>query len=502
MNSSGLAMVGADSAEVAVGRSVFDLIAPNDLAKFREFHQRICRGDNDSLEFDVVTLHGKLRHMETYAAPFRMPDGQIAQLAVTRDVTDRKSIEERERQMTAEAIAATAKFRAVFEQTTVFACIMTTDGIVTEANRLSLDACGYRAEDVLGRLFWETGWWQGSKEVQEKIRAATRQAAEGTPYRETLTYYWADGTERLVDFGLHPIRNDRGEIIYLHPTGVDITDIKNAETKYRTLSETLESQVQSRTEELEERNREVQLQSEQLRLLSHRLIQIQDSERRRIARELHDSAGQVLTALGMNLATVAHYAKGTTPQLAEIAAEGQSLVRELSQEIRTMSYLLHPPLLDENGLPEALRWYIQGLKERSGLEVSLTIPEDFGRVPRDMELVIFRIVQEGLTNIHRHSGSNVAKIRIARESRRVLLEVEDQGKGMTPEKLAEIQTRGTGVGLRGMRERVLQLGGKMNIRSNAGGTTILISLPFEAPEQSSVKGSIPSSRPVVERARG
>ena len=127
----------------------------------------------------------------------------------------------------------------------------------------------------------------------------------------------------------------------------------------------------------------MQLQSEQLRLLSHRLIQIQDSERRRIARELHDSAGQVLTALGMNLATVAHYAKGTTPQLCRNCG-GRAIPGSGVKPGNTnhVLYLLHPPLLDENGLPEALRWYIQGLKERSGLEVSLTIPEDFGRVPR------------------------------------------------------------------------------------------------------------------------
>jgi signal transduction histidine kinase len=180
----------------------------------------------------------------------------------------------------------------------------------------------------------------------------------------------------------------------------------------------------------------------------------------------------------MNLATIVQQARELDPQLADAAEEGQALVRELSQEIRTMSYLLHPPLLDESGLCEALRWYIKGLKDRSALNITLEIPDEFERVPREMELVIFRIVQEGLTNIHRHSGSKVATIRLARDSQSVSLELQDAGRGISREKLIEIQTQGTGVGIRGMRERVIQSGGKMKIHSDTSGTKISITLPF------------------------
>jgi two-component system, NarL family, sensor kinase len=186
----------------------------------------------------------------------------------------------------------------------------------------------------------------------------------------------------------------------------------------------------------------------------------------------------------MNLARLALSARGINPQLAKDAEEGQQLVQELSQEIRTTSYLLHPPLLDESGLSEALLWYIRGLQERSGLDISLLFQEDFGRLSHEMELVIFRIVQESLTNVHRHSGSKVATIRIARGAQSISIEVQDEGKGISTEKLAELQAQGAGVGIRGMRERVLQLGGEMNIRSEAGGTTVSITLPLASTAES------------------
>src|SRR6476660_9020520 len=201
-------------------------------------------------------------------------------------------------------------------------------------------------------------------------------------------------------------------------------------------------------------------------------MEAQDVERRHLARELHDSAGQTLTALGMQLGRISTDAKKNPAQLAKDIQDAEELAQHLSKEIRTASYLLHPPLLDETGISSALSWYVQGLAERSSLAIDLKVPDNLGRLPSEMELLIFRLVQESLTNIHRHSGSKTALIRIEREESNINVLVEDQGRGMSPERLAQIQSQGTGVGVRGMRERVLHFHGDLVIESNSSGTKV------------------------------
>jgi signal transduction histidine kinase len=158
----------------------------------------------------------------------------------------------------------------------------------------------------------------------------------------------------------------------------------------------------------------------------------------------------------------------------------EELVQHLVKEIRTTSYLLHPPLLDEMGLSSALSWFVERLAERSSLMVDLRVPDNFARLSPEMALLIFRLLQEGLTNIHRHSGSETALIQIEREGNDVKVKVEDEGNGMSPERLAEIQSLGKGVGIRGMRERFRYLGGDLIIESNSSGTRILATLPLDA----------------------
>jgi PAS domain S-box-containing protein len=256
--------------------------------------------------------------------------------------------------------------------------------------------------------------------------------------------------------------------------------LRDSEERLRKLAETLESEVRARTKELEERNAEVLLQAETVQTLSSSLMHVQDDERRHIARELHDSAGQTLTVLGMNLATVSQLAGAADARLQEQVSEARKAVDQLTQEIRTASYLLHPPLLDEIGVSATLTWYVEGLAERSGLKISLDLPEDLGRFSRDAELVVFRVVQECLTNIHRHSGSKTAAIRLALCDGVVAVEVQDSGSGMSLEKLTEIESSASGVGIRGMRERVRQLGGRILIHSDGPGTTVSVTLPVSA----------------------
>jgi PAS domain S-box-containing protein len=209
-----------------------------------------------------------------------------------------------------------------------------------------------------------------------------------------------------------------------------------------------------------------------------RLMKAQDEERRRIARELHDSAGQTLTVVGMSLARLLHQAESSAPELAREGKKIETMVQQLHREIRTTSYLLHPPLLDETGLASALKWYVEGLAERSHVAITLDVADNVGRLPNDMELAIFRLVQECLTNIHRHSGSKTAFIRVVREEETVRTEVQDHGKGISPERLLEIQSHGSGVGLRGIRERIRQFHGEMKIESNGSGTSVIVRIPM------------------------
>jgi PAS domain S-box-containing protein len=259
--------------------------------------------------------------------------------------------------------------------------------------------------------------------------------------------------------------------------------LRQSEERFRNLSETLNAEVRARTLELEQRNQEVLEGANRLRELSRRMMQVQDEERRHIARELHDSAGQVLAVLGMKMG---HLAEQVRPELRSPAQEILQLVQQLTQELRTMSYLLHPPLLDEIGLAAALNWYVQGVTERSKIDINLSISEDMGRLPPELELILFRLVQESLTNVHRHSGSKTASIRVTREDDHVSLEVQDRGKGISRERLTEIQTQGAGVGIQGMRERVRQFHGEMSIESDENGTRIMAVLPAKTKSASTV----------------
>jgi PAS domain S-box-containing protein len=246
--------------------------------------------------------------------------------------------------------------------------------------------------------------------------------------------------------------------------------LRESEERFRKLSETLDAQVRLRTEALEQ-------QSEQVRKLSQQLLRIQDQERRHIARELHDSAGQTLVVIGMSLDETVHEADRVAPTVAKRLEDIQALVQQLHREIRTTSYLLHPPLLDESGLSFALNWYVEGLMARSGIAITLEIAKNVGRLPSDMELAIFRLVQESLTNIHRHSGSRTATIRVARDRERIRVEVRDQGKGIPSDRLAEIRSQGSGVGIRGIRERLKEFSGEMSIESSNCGTSVIVTIP-------------------------
>jgi signal transduction histidine kinase len=233
--------------------------------------------------------------------------------------------------------------------------------------------------------------------------------------------------------------------------------------------------------------------------LSARLLQVQDDERRRIARELHDGVGQLLVAIGMNISQVLEEKAKLSPATAQGVEENLNMVEQASAEIRTVSYLLHPPLLDELGLPSALRWYIEGFAERSKIAASVELPADLGRLPQDHELCLFRIAQECLTNIHRHSGSSTALVKVWRTPGEIRMEVSDEGRGFDHELQSKIASgESSGVGLRGMRERVKQIGGTLGIHSNGKGASVLVALPLVQDTTSSGESMAPNSEEELE----
>ncbi len=215
---------------------------------------------------------------------------------------------------------------------------------------------------------------------------------------------------------------------------------------------------------------------EMLRKLSGRVLTLQDDERRRLGRELHDSAGQLLAALHINLGIIAQWTKDD-PRVAAKVADSAALADQAITEIRTLSYLLHPPMLDETGLASAVEWYVRGFSERSKIAVTLQVDPGLRRFPRDVETAIFRIIQECLVNIHRHSGSRTAFISLKSIAAGAVLTVRDEGRGIPPEILMEDGLGNLGVGIRGMRERARQLGGLLEIRCANPGTLIEVNLP-------------------------
>jgi PAS domain S-box-containing protein len=469
MNKPGLEMVGARSADEVVGKNVYDLIAPEDRDRFKAFNESVCRGEQGSLQFDIVGLEGKRRHMETHAAPLRNPDETLVHLAITADISERKQAEELLR-------TSEERFRALVNASSDVVYRMNPDW----SERRELDGRGFIADTGKPTKDWLNQYIHPDDQplmlrtIREAVRTKSMFELEHRVRRTDGTLGWT--YSRAV-----PLLNLSGETQEWFGAASDVTARKEAEENFRKLAQTLDAEVRARTRELEE-------QSNQVRELSWRLLTSQDEERRHIARELHDSAGQTLTVLGISLAQLLQKTGRNAPELATEAEQIQETVQQLHREIRTTSYLLHPPLLDENGLYSAISWFLQGLLERSGLEVQLDISKEFGRLPRDMELVIFRLVQECLTNIHRHSESATASIQIVRASNQITLDIRDQGKGMSPARLAEIQLGRSGVGIGGMRERLRQFEGTMIIESDSSGTRVFTTIPLPkgaSPEDSS-----------------
>src|SRR5580692_11594243 len=327
---------------------------------------------------------------------------------------------------------------------------------------------GYGVSEIIGKhfsIFYPEEDLRAGKPQRELEIAAKegRLEDEGWRLRKDGSRFWANVI-------ITAIRNDAGRLIGFGKVTRDFTDrIK--------VNEALRKEVAERTAA----ERKLYYSEKSLRQLSLRLLQTQDDERRRIGRDLHDSVGQYLVGLKMKVDSLKSVAERTQQEDIGELAECSQMIEEAIKEVRTISYILFPPMLEELGLKSAIPWYLEGFTKRSGIKTTFEVSPEFDRIRGDLELALFRVLQESLTNVHRHSGSSTAIVRLSSNGQTVVLQVTDEGKGTLAKNLefpAHDLMGAFGVGLRGMSERMRQLRGDLQISSTEGGTTITATLPL------------------------
>ena len=369
------------------------------------------------------------------------------------------------------------RFRLLVESVQDYAIFMLdADGNVNSWNAGAARLKGYKASEIIGRhfsCFYPEEDLRAGKPAWELEEAARvgRLEDEGWRLRKDGTRFWANVV-------ITALRDKDGRLAGFAKVTRDITERMEAHESLKKTNQELKNEVAQR------RKAECKLHESEkwLRQLSSRLLRMQEDERRRIGRELHDSVGQYLAALKMALdsAQSDQALQGTSAR--EQLAECVHLAEQSIKDLRTIAYLLYPPMLEEMGLRSAIPWYLEGFSKRSGIQIDFDISADFGRLSRDVELVIFRVLQESLTNVHRHSGSSIACVRVIVEEGYARLEVTDYGKGIASDVLSQgADAIGSlGVGVRSMVERLQQVGGKLEISSNRHGTKMLATIPCNA----------------------
>ena len=369
---------------------------------------------------------------------------------VTRDLTERRRTELALRR-------SEERSRLFIDAVQDYAIFMLDpDGGVSTWNTGAERIKGYKANEIIGQhfsRFYPEEDVRAGKPAWE-LEVATKEGRfedEGWRLRKDGSRFWANVI-------ITPVKDRAGRLLGFSKVTRDVTERMIAQKS------------------LEESRQKLQSSENSLRDLSFHLLRTQDEERRRIGREIHDSLGQSLSVLKMKLDAMSSSSPTTQESL-----ECANVVEECVKEVRTISYLLYPPMLEEMGLQSAIPWYLEGFSKRSGIQTTFHAPEDFGRLSRDAELVLFRVLQESLTNVQRHSGSNTADIRISQTDNVVTLQVTDMGKGL-PQSVLEQSGRdwmgSLGVGLRGMSERLRQLGGALEMSSSENGTQVRATVPF------------------------
>jgi PAS domain S-box-containing protein len=355
------------------------------------------------------------------------------------------------------------RFRLLVEAVQDYAIFMLdADGRVISWNVGAERLKGYKASDILGEHFSRFYPEEDLRTAkpQRELEIAVKEGRvedEGWRLRKDGSRFWANVI-------ITALKDGDGRLIGFMKVTRDFTERMQAERA------------------LQESKRKLQDSEKSLRELSLHLLRTQDEERRRIGRDLHDSLGQCLSVLKMKLDSLQTAASRKQTNDADELTQCAQLTEDAVKEVRTISYLLYPPMLEEMGLKSAVPWYLEGFTKRSGIKTTFEIPPDFGRLAADVELVFFRVLQESLTNVHRHSGSQTARIRLSINDDSVVLEVSDQGKGTQFQNLDQANQDwmgALGVGLRGMSERMRQIGGKVELSSSNEGTTVTAIIPID-----------------------
>lgn len=382
------------------------------------------------------------------AVPQITPQGDVANVILSiSNITKRKKAEEALQR-------SEERFRTLVESLHIGVALMGPRAEILFANQAALEIFGLSLEQVLGKTSEEFGFIalrEDGTEIPFEKRPAPMALATGQPIRNQVLGWQRPGSEEVLWIlgEVVPLSTKDGKPDRLVTAFSDITQRKEAE--------------------------------EALHQLSARLLRLQDEERRRIGRELHDSLAQSVMAVNLDLARVTRSPVPLDKTARHALSEARKVLREMSREIRTLSYLLHPPVLDELGLASAVKEYAHGFSERSGIALEIDVQHDFPRMPEEAETAFFRIVQESLANIQKHSGSSTGTIRLWNGQGRVQLEIRDQGCGMAakPGPSGGVpKAFRLGVGIPGMRERMAQLGGTLEVQSNASGTAVHATIPL------------------------
>jgi PAS domain S-box-containing protein len=431
ISASGAALALANlGAEDLIGKPVQEFLGdPGERSPSVAAHLAALQGEQGTAEHNLA---GRIFSLKVH--PLRGLNGQISGvIGVAFDVTENKR-----------ALASVAKLAAIVESSQDAIISVTPSGYITSWNRAAEQMYGYSAQEVIGQHISIT--------VPESRKNEPDLVLERLRRGETVKSYETvrqckDGSLIDISMTLSPVKDAAGRVISVSAIAHDLSDRKQIEME--------------------------------LRKLSARLLKVQDEERRNMARELHDSVIQMLAAAVINLSMLMD-AVGLLPEARKTLEDTLKITEDAVREIRTFTYLLHPPLLDAMGLNSALRWYVEGYSKRSGVHVELDLPENSERLPNEVELTLFRIVQEALTNIHRHSGGRSATISMRKRERNLVLIITDDGHGMDSRTLEKVKREGAvlGVGIAGMKQRLQQLGGRLEISSGRQGTSVTATLPI------------------------